>query len=68
MIDSTTKVQDALQIAMQKEKIAYEFYKKASEVVKDPGAKKMFSFLAEEEAKHVKMLEEEYEKNILQEM
>jgi len=68
MIDSTTKVQDALQIAMQKEKIAYEFYKKASKVVDDPGAKKMFSFLAEEEAKHVRMLEEEYEKNILQEM
>jgi len=68
MIDSTTKVQDALQIALQKEKGAYEFYKKASEIVSDPGAKKMFAFLAEEETKHIKMLEDEYDRNILQEM
>ena len=68
MIDSTTKLQDALKIAIQREKSAYEFYKNASEVVKDPGAKKMFAFLAEEEVKHIKMLEDEYDKNILQEM
>ena len=68
MIDSTTKIQDALLLAIQKEKSAYEFYKKASEVVKDPGVRKMFAFFAEEELKHVKLLEDEYDKNILQEM
>ncbi len=66
MIDKTTKVQDAIQIALEKEKSSYKFYKKAADAVSDPGAKKMFGFLAEEEAKHIRMLEEEYDKNILQ--
>ncbi|OGL38944.1 MAG: hypothetical protein A2149_07075 [Candidatus Schekmanbacteria bacterium RBG_16_38_11] len=68
MVDTTTKVQDALKIALEKEKASYKFYKKAAETVNDPGAKKMFSFLAKEEEKHINMLEEEYDKNILQEM
>ena len=68
MFNSTTTVQEALKIAIEREKSAYEFYKKASEIVKDPGARNMFSFLAEEEVKHIKMLEDEYDKNILQEM
>ena len=68
MVDKTTKVHDAIQIALEKEKASYKFYKKAANDVTDPGAKKMFSFLAEEEHKHIKMLEEEYDENILQEM
>lgn len=59
MINDQTTPYEALKIALQKEIEAYELYKKASEVVNDQSAKKMFTFLVNEEVKHRKLIEDE---------
>ena len=68
MIDENTTPLDALKIAYQRECDTYEIYKKAAEIVKIPGAREMFQFLAEEEERHKKIIREEMEKEIYKEM
>ncbi len=68
MLDENVKVIDAIRIAIEREKKAVEFYSQAAEISKDPGAKKMFEHLLKEEQRHVRILEEEYDKNIMTEM
>ena len=59
MINENTTPIDALKIALEEEKKAYALYKRAAEIVTDQSAKKMFEHLAEEETKHIKLIEEE---------
>ncbi|RMF94008.1 MAG: hypothetical protein D6734_08730 [Candidatus Schekmanbacteria bacterium] len=68
MLDENVKVVDAIRIAIEREKKAVEFYAQAVNITKDPGAKKMFEHLLNEEKRHVQILEEEYDKNIMTEM
>lgn len=68
MIDKDTTPLDALKIAFKRECETYEIYKKASEVVEIPGAREMFKFLAEEEEKHKRLIQQEMEKEIYKEM
>ncbi len=56
--------EEAVKIAMEREKKAREFYLKCAAIVSDPGVKKMFEFLAKEEARHYELLEREYDRFI----
>ena len=68
MLDENIKVADAIRIALEREKKAVEFYAEAVGITKDPGAKKMFEHLLKEEKRHVQILEDELDKNIMTEM
>ena len=46
-----------LELALDKEKQAYEFYKSAAETVNDPNGKLLFDLFAIEEQKHIARLE-----------
>jgi erythrin-vacuolar iron transport family protein len=68
MIDDSTTPQEAVRLALEREKSAYDFYAKAAKIVKYPGTKQMFEFLAQEETKHLKILQAELDKDYMQEM
>ena len=68
MINKDIKPEEAIRIAIDKEAEAYKFYDEASKIVKDKATKEMFVFLAKEELKHKRLLEGEYEREILREM
>ncbi|GEM_PF-36475 len=56
--------QDALIVAMKREKAAFEFYEALEEMAESPEMKEIFRFLAEEEAKHKLKLESIYDEYI----
>jgi len=68
MIDETTTPQEAIRVAMEREKAAYEFYSRAAKIAKYPGTKQMFESLAQEELRHRRMLEEELNQDYYKEM
>jgi len=68
MIDNSTTPQEAIRLAMEREKGSHEFYTQAAKIAKYPGTKQMFEFLAKEELKHRKILEEELNKDYMKEM
>ncbi len=68
MIDESTTPQEAVRLAIQREKSAYDFYSKVAKIAKYPGTKQMFEFLAQEETKHLKILQAELDKDYMQEM
>jgi rubrerythrin len=68
MIDETTTPQEAIRVAIEREKAAHEFYSKAAKIAKYPGTKEMFESLAKEELRHRRMLEEELNKDYYKEM
>ena len=59
--------QDILTLAMKKEKAAFALYTDLAEISKDPEAKKLFTSLAQQEAKHKLRFELEYDNVILKE-
>jgi rubrerythrin len=59
--------QDALILAMKKEKAAFRMYTKLAEKAEDPGVKALFLNLAQEESKHKLAFEIEYDDYILKE-
>ncbi len=63
-VNRNTRPEEAVKIAMKRETAAREFYLACAGVVADPGVKKMFEFLAKEEAKHYDLLEKEYDRFI----
>jgi len=68
VIDDTTTPQEAVRLAIEREKTAHEFYAKAAKIAKYPGTKQMFEFLAKEETKHLQLLQAELDKDYMQEM
>ncbi|MBM4333215.1 MAG: hypothetical protein FJ117_18685 [Deltaproteobacteria bacterium] len=68
MLDETTTPQEAIRMAMEREKGSHEFYTQAAKIAKYPGTRQMFEFLAKEELKHRRILEEELNKDYLKEM
>ncbi len=68
MIDETTTPEEAIRVAIEREKAAHEFYSKAAKIAKYPGTKEMFESLAKEELRHRRMLEEELNKDYYREM
>ena len=59
--------QDALILAMKKEKAAFKFYSQLAALVEDASLRQMFLTLAQEEAKHKLRFETEYDEVILTE-
>lgn len=59
--------QEALILAMKKEKIAFRLYNDLASASLDEPSKKIFLMLAQEEAKHKLRFEVEYDSNILTE-
>lgn len=52
---------DALRMAIENEKRAYEFFAQAAEKTTSPAGKKLFKLLAAEEDSHIVILEAEYD-------
>ncbi|MFI5142998.1 MAG: ferritin family protein [Thermoanaerobaculales bacterium] len=63
-VNESTRPEQAVKIAMDREEKARQFYLKSAATVADPGVKKMFEFLAREEARHFELLEREYDRFI----
>jgi rubrerythrin len=63
-VNEHTRPEEAVRIAMEREKKAREFYLTCAGIVGDPGVKKMFEFLAREEGKHFDLLEREHDRFI----
>ena len=59
--------QEALLVAMNKEKAAFRLYTSLSERAYDPGLKALFASLAQEESKHKLRFEVEYDEYVLRE-
>ncbi len=68
MIDESTTPQEAVRLAIEREKSAQDFYTLAAKIAKYPGTKQMFEFLVKEETKHLKILQAELDKDYMQEM
>ena len=68
MIDDKTTPEEAIRMAIEREKGSFEFYTQAVKIAKYPGTRQMFEFLAKEEIKHRRMLEEELSKDYYKEM
>ncbi len=60
-LDEKATYKDIILMAMAKEKEAVETYEKFSAYVEEEGAQEMFRFLANEERKHLRRFEEEYD-------
>jgi rubrerythrin len=63
-VNEHTRPDEAVKMAMEREQKAKEFYLRCAGIVGDPGVKKMFQFLAREEARHFELLEREYDRFI----
>ena len=68
MIEKTLTPLEALHTAMEREKMAEDYYTHAARNVQDESARQMFDFLAGEERKHQKIIQDEIDKNFLKEM
>lgn len=68
MIDETTKPEEAIRMAIEREKGSHDFYLQAAKIAKYPGTREMFQYLAQEELRHRRMLEEELSRSYSQEM
>ncbi len=66
-IGANLDYQQALILAMKKEKAAYKLYLELSEVTTDKGTADTFRMLAQEEAKHKLRFEIEYDERYFQE-
>ncbi len=66
-VDASDKIsyQDALIVAMKRERAAFELYSDMAEKITDANLKQVFVGLAKEEAKHKLFFETEYEKHVL---
>lgn len=59
--------QDALILAMKREKAAFLLYQDLAGILQDPAMQRLFTNLANEEAKHKMHFEVEYDKHFLSE-
>ncbi len=58
---------EALFTALEREKWAYKKYKEAVEKFDEGEVKELFRFLAEEEKRHVQMIQDELDKEVYKE-
>lgn len=64
----TSNPLDAIRMALGREKAAVRDYTEFAKTAKEPSIREMFLFLAEEEKKHVTLLENEIDREVNQEM
>jgi rubrerythrin len=67
-VNRNTSPEEAARLALKQERKAREYYEKCAEIMQNPGAKKMFEFLAKEERKHETLIQKEIDENFLTEM
>lgn len=65
--DKDLDYQQALIVAMKREKVSYKLYNDLAEMTDDPKIKEFFLGLAQEEAKHKLRFEIEYDEEVLKE-
>ncbi len=68
MPDPHTTPDEAIRMAIEREKKAYEFYSRAAREAAYPGTRQMFESLAREELRHQRILEEELNRDYYKEM
>jgi rubrerythrin len=59
---------DVMRMALEREKMAVRDYSEFAKTSKDPSIREMFLYLVQEEEKHVKLLQEEIDREVNQEM
>jgi rubrerythrin len=64
----TSNPVDVMRMALEREKAAVRDYSEFARTAKEPSIREMFLFLAEEEKKHVKLLQDEIDREVNQEM
>lgn len=64
----TTNPLDVMRMALDREKMAVRDYTEFAKTARDASIREMFLFLAEEERKHVKLLEDEIDREVNREM
>ena len=64
----TTNPIDVIRMALEREKAAVRDYSEFARTAKEPSIREMFLFLAEEEKKHEKLLQDEIDREVNQEM
>ncbi len=67
-IDAFTNIQDALNIALEREKKAHAFYRQGAKQVDNTGVRTLFAELAVEEARHISRIQTFIDKEIMREM
>jgi rubrerythrin len=60
-LDADATLKDVLEVAMVKEREAIQTYEKFARFIDNDEARKLFDFLAEEERRHLKRFEDEYD-------
>jgi rubrerythrin len=68
MVSEGMPLDQAWREAIDREREACDFYRKAIDSVQDASIKELFGFLLKEEQNHVRLLEDEFEKGFIQEM
>ncbi len=64
----TSNPLDVMRMALEREKMAVREYSEFAKTAEEPSIREMFVFLAGEEKKHVKLLEDEIDREQNQEM
>jgi len=64
----TSNPVDVMRMALEREKAAVRDYSEFAKTSKEPSIREMFLFLVEEEKKHVKLLQDEIDREVNQEM
>jgi rubrerythrin len=64
----TSNPVDVMRMALEREKAAVRDYSEFAKTSKEPSIREMFLFLVEEEEKHVKLLQDEIDREVNQEM
>ncbi|HJX16263.1 MAG TPA: ferritin family protein [Candidatus Deferrimicrobiaceae bacterium] len=64
----TSNPVDVMRMALEREKAAVRNYSEFARTAKEPSIREMFLFLVEEEKKHVKLLQDEIDREVNQEM
>jgi len=59
---------DVMRMALEREKLAVRDYSEFAKTAKEPSIREMFLYLVQEEEKHVKLLQDEIDREVNQEM
>ncbi|UCD46998.1 MAG: hypothetical protein JSV28_10005 [Deltaproteobacteria bacterium] len=64
----TSNPVDVMRMALEREKAAVRDYSEFAKTAKEPSIREMFLYLVQEEEKHVKLLQDEIDREVNQEM
>jgi rubrerythrin len=64
----TSNPVDVMRMALEREKAAVRDYSEFAKTAREPSIREMFLYLVQEEEKHVKLLQDEIDREVNQEM